>query len=144
MAKPITKNIQNAYSAGSTFAFNCWGTTLYIQGVLDEPYWVYGKDMSDWLKSNTYYVPENEVKRGDILVMRDREDTSDQTSLVHTAVYLGDGVYFHKSGSAPAEYTSKHGVIDSYYHTHHTHRRMKKQVSKVRDSQGFQRNSWFV
>ncbi len=82
-------------------AGNCWGTTLYCLGALngklrnlqaDETWaWLtlYTKRISKW----------NGVRKrsfGDILIITNK--SAWYHHLVHTALYLGDGLYFHQQG----------------------------------------------
>lgn len=110
--------IEKQYDAESGGCSNCWGTTLYTLGTLPKLAFIGGTDMDSWLADNT-----TRVKRpafGDILVIRygqdgrdcyctdnegnelaaccGGEDCDQVGELMHTAVYVGAGLYWHQEG----------------------------------------------
>lgn len=91
----------------STYDFNCWGATLYVLGDRDRLKWVDHREMDEFLVEETepIYRP---AKKGDILTV------SVWGRLTHTAVYMGNGRYFHKRGSNSAEITNLAGVRKIY------------------------------
>lgn len=112
-----TANEQGAYP---TWGFNCWGATLFVLEGDDSLRWVEDDEMTDWLYDNTDPI-EEPTKDGDILVLWR------YGSLWHTAVYMGEGQYFHKKGSNEAEITDISGVFGAYReHTEHTFQRISK------------------
>lgn len=86
--------------------FNCWGATKFVLGANDRLEWVNGWEMQRWLKLATgeIYRP---AKAGDILAVW-------EYGLSHTAVYLGNGKYFHKRESNTSEITTLAGVRKIY------------------------------
>lgn len=105
-----TSNLNTAENEGKegTDQFNCWGGTLYALGQIDELYWVNACDMTDFLEECTVLVDED-IREGDILTL-----WSEYDGLVHTAVCVRDGVWWHKMGTDKSEYTDMQGVLDSY------------------------------
>lgn len=109
----LVADIDNNVSVASKKAeeriqFNCWGATLFVLGVKTRLYWEDELAMDRWLEENTkeLYRPR---KKGDILVVKDLFGI-----LKHTAVYMGDGKYFHKRGGGIAEVTNLEGVRKVY------------------------------
>jgi hypothetical protein len=82
------------------FGPNCWNATMvFHQGT--EVRHVKADEMEEWLLENTTvkgYMEEVKPEPGDILIMRGTFDPDFQSDLVHTAVYLGHGMVFHKAG----------------------------------------------
>lgn len=88
--------------------FNCWGSTLYILNQYSSLQWIETLEMTDWLDSNTTWIDQSDIKRGDILSI------TLCGYLEHTAVYLGRGRYFHKVGSLWSEITTVDGITAIY------------------------------
>jgi hypothetical protein len=81
---------------------NCWNSTICF---FDANYPIKFTDdyeIMEWLKTHTEKLERNESPQlGDILVMYGEYNSfpyHDPFSLQHTAVYLGDGLYWNKSG----------------------------------------------
>lgn len=92
--------------------YNCWGATQFVLGFTDRLRWIWDEsEMQRWLDmyAEKIYRPK---KPGDILAIH--ETFFGHTYLRHTAVYLGDGKYFHKQGSAKADITTIQGIKDTY------------------------------
>jgi cell wall-associated NlpC family hydrolase len=89
--------------------FNCWGATQYALGHRKKYGWVGEQVMWRWLKSKTVLVSDDH-QVGDILVISDNR----YNQLIHTAVYLGDGIWFHKEGKFEASFHTKQTVIKKY------------------------------
>lgn len=88
------KHIQNL---GKSNAVNCWGTTLFIHNLIDYPRWITSFEMLDFLYEYTDQIKTNRPEIGDIYVMKS------YGKLIHTAVYVGNATWFHKSGNLTAE-----------------------------------------
>lgn len=91
--------------------YNCWGVTQFVLGFADRLKWLDEFEMKRWLDIYTekIYRPK---KSGDILVVYDMLGT--YYWLKHTAIYLGNGKYFHKQGSCVAEITTLEGIKETY------------------------------
>lgn len=103
-------NLKHAHSISKSnnFDFNCWGTTLYILGETDYLDWVYSEDMIDFLESKTNNISNEDLQIGDILALYSED------YLIHTAVYLGKGLYFHKMGASNSEFTQLENILNTY------------------------------
>lgn len=108
-----------------TWGFNCWGATAFVLNLVDRLQWLQDWQMEDILHDYTKVVNENEIKRGDILVMCYMSGT-----LKHTAVYLGRGKYFHKRGSNFSEITDMNGICRVYSDENIEYRRVVKTTMK--------------
>ena len=89
--------------------FNCWGATQFVLGQAEDLWWVGVGEMLAWLKNATkkIYGPR---KKGDVLVIT----RYGGMQLIHTAVYVGGGLYFHKRGGNHAETTDLKEVMKTY------------------------------
>lgn len=97
---------------GYSKKFNCWGATQYALGHRTRYGWVGESVMSRWLNTKTVLVEDDSLEVGDILVI-----TCDKRNfLIHTAVYMGNSMWFHKIGKEKATYESKAIVIERYSH----------------------------
>lgn len=114
MENTLTLNKHRVYYANRTGqtrtgfwgGFNCWGATLFTLGARRKLEWVECREMENWLMENTRPI-HRPRKQGDILVV-------ERYDLEHTAVYIGDGKYFHKRGPNTAEITDLAGVRRIY------------------------------
>lgn len=74
---------------------NCFGATLFaITG--DEKYlpeWVHQESFSEGLRKNGYKLTSDGNRKGDVILWAD-----DKGTVRHACYYLGDGLYFNKSG----------------------------------------------
>ena len=95
--------MQMVLALGSTSVVNCWGATKYVLGKAREMEWVDEKVMKRWLKSKTTEISHRGLVMGDIVSLWD------DGRLIHTATYLGRGVWFHKIG---ANYSAKQKLAD--------------------------------
>ena len=88
-------------------AYNCWGATQkFFQPRQNKLHWADENEMKDWLE--TYTVKCN-PKKHNIVAIYDNE------GLIHTAVHIGQGKYYHKRGSYTAEIApSINEVLDTY------------------------------
>lgn len=86
--------------------YNCWGATLFVLGHARILQWIECGVMRRWLEENTEPI-HRPRKPGDIVAVYG-------WGLEHTAVYLGNGKYFHKMGSNRAEITDLAGVRKIY------------------------------
>lgn len=119
-----------------TSYFNCWGATMYVLGHEKRLTWIDQGTMIEWLDENTkhhcspscrchlrseeefYTLPDN-IQPGDILTMWKGDD------LVHTAVYIGRGKFFHKRGESTSEITEISWILWIYGGcTHLVYRRL--------------------
>ena len=102
---------------------NCWSTTLYTLGASDEIKFVTDFEMEKWLTANTKRISKYngkwKRKFGDILVLK--EVDSKEYSLIHTAIYLGNNIYWHqKHYDGPWEILKLKDILDfcdhNFYH----------------------------
>jgi cell wall-associated NlpC family hydrolase len=89
--------------------FNCWGATQYALGQRKRYGWIGENVMWRWLDSKTVVVLD-ELQVGDILVISDLK----YNELIHTAVYMGNDLWFHKEGKFDASIETKDNVIEKY------------------------------
>jgi cell wall-associated NlpC family hydrolase len=94
---------------GYNSSFNCWGATQYALGQRKRWGWVGENVMWRWLNSKTEVVT-GKVRLGDVLVI----SSALRGNLIHTAVYMGEGLWFHKQGKFEASSQSKSKVISIY------------------------------
>jgi NlpC/P60 family len=92
------------------YGFNCWGATLFTIGAIDKLEWLECDEITEFIENETISISESALQRGDILVLIDRWD-----EIMHTAIYLGRGKYFHKSGSNHSEITDLRSILHVYY-----------------------------
>lgn len=104
----IEQMVQNT-PKGYNPKFNCWGATQYALGKRKTYGWVGIQVMETWLHKNTFKI-DGEAQVGDILVIKSKKNFF----LVHTAVYVGQGVWFHKCGKFETAYESQAEVIKRY------------------------------
>ncbi len=94
---------------------NCWNATQIFHDESVEQRYTDESEMLMWLQENTTEISEDDIQFGDILVMHGHPIFGDE--LVHTAVYLGNGLYFHKGGfdkNKPYEIVCRSGIGYSY------------------------------
>lgn len=87
------KAVANSFSTVN--GSNCFGATLFAI-TEDEKYlpeWVHQDSFSEGLRKNGYKLTSGENKKGDVIVWKDDEGT-----VRHACYYLGNGLYFNKSG----------------------------------------------
>lgn len=105
-----------------TWDFNCWGATQYILDKNPELEWIDKEAMEEFLDDNTVIIEKEDLKRGDILCLYD------SIGLSHTAVYIRNGVYFHKKGCNNGEYATLESITDIYYNYEYIEfRRLRKE-----------------
>jgi len=92
-------------------SFNCWGATLFGLGQIDKLYWVRQGSMENFLYKETIEIEEKDLKKGDILALYNETE-----GLIHTALYVGNDMWWHKVGGLHSEFTSKEKVIETYEH----------------------------
>lgn len=90
--------------------FNCWGATLYALNFIDYLEWIDRGQMQDFLNKQTYGICENQIEEGDILVLYDEFE-----DLIHTAVYIGNKMFWHKLGDMEAEEEYLQDILDTYH-----------------------------
>lgn len=122
---------------------NCWALTMLICGGLNKPKWVEADEIEKWLALNTHGF-NNKVRSGDILVMRSPFAYDRNNCIIHTAIYMGEGKYWHKPGSDVGQYATLKDVQKIYrnanivYHVRlnyaqdvETAKKIDKQVSSL-------------
>lgn len=124
------RNLKVAHEKGrmGSGRFNCYCTSLFVLGKREELYWIDCPEITEFINNDTAEVTR--VKRGDILVMYAEDiygdyveqQNEDKLIIVHTAVYMGNGEWFHKEGGGLSSFTDKKGILNSYGY----------QVSKIR------------
>jgi hypothetical protein len=101
--------------AGScTQDFNCWGATMFIEQAKDKLGWVDNPEISEWIFDNFEPIKKEDLQQGDILTLLDRNDVIKKARLVHTAVFIGDGLFVHKLGANRAKTDKLNGVLREY------------------------------
>jgi len=107
---------------GGTSQFNCWGCTLFILDISEDLYWVDNEEITKFIDCNTSIIIKPKI--GDILVLYvypdvewlDEEDVDpDILRISHTAVYVGDGKWFHKRGCNQSEFVTEKEIKEVYY-----------------------------
>jgi hypothetical protein len=122
-------NIKLAHKEGKegNDSFNCWGTTLFILNKVQELRWIYREEITDFIEEHTKIIESiDELKTGDILVMCG--DVSDnyyhneeyEPGVIHTAVYVGKNLWFHKRGANESEFLPLECILDCYGHDEYT------------------------
>lgn len=107
------------------YDFNCWGATAFVLNIIDRLKWLEDYEMEDILHNYTSEISEDEIKRGDILVIKYAGG-----GLEHTAVYLGRGKYFHKRGGNISEIVDINAVCRIYRGEIREYRRVVKTTIK--------------
>jgi len=72
------------------------GATLFALDEVEDLYWASLEDMEDFLDAKTITVAKADIKEGDILVLYGEECC--RYGVIHTALYLGEGIFWHKIG----------------------------------------------
>lgn len=99
-----------AASSGYNNKFNCWGATKFALGHLTKYQWVKEDAMMAWLNQKTFQLkPRAKLQSGDILVIQ-----KSNGYLLHTAIYLGNRLWFHKKGKFETGSESKLKIINTY------------------------------
>ncbi len=95
--KEIPNLYKNETSQIHGFDTNCWSTTLYTIGASDVIKYIDAHEIRNWLIHNAVRISKNNgIKKrefGDILVL----EYSGDLNPVHTAIYLGNKLYWHQS-----------------------------------------------
>jgi hypothetical protein len=93
--------------------YNCWGATQFVLGFAKRLRWIENHEMYEWLNENTHriYRPS---KWGDILAIYYSDADDRPWGLKHTAVYMGNGQYFHKRGACPAQIVTLKEIKETY------------------------------
>jgi len=122
-------NIKKAHRQGKdgTCEFNCWGTTLFILSQTDKLEWVGSTYMKPFLKNKTMPKVNQGFEKGDILVLWGNAWHSngvEHKELIHTAVYVGNGKFFHKKGMDESCYDTLEDVLHSYLHDNYEIRQL--------------------
>jgi cell wall-associated NlpC family hydrolase len=115
----------NQKGANGTYDFNCWGATLYVLNVSRTLTWVEEHVMQEFLVKRTDKIKTEDIQEGDIFVMYGETWFG---YLQHTAVYIGEGMYFHKRGSKHSEITNLEDIFEIYPYNPADchHRRLRK------------------
>ena len=120
------RNIKEAHELANYYGecnFNCWGATLYALGKINVLEWIDGEDMLDFSENNTIIQIKIRLRLGDILALYDED------GLIHTAIYVGAGKWWHKLGGLESIYSTKEEVLKWYPEgTFYEIRRLKQNV----------------
>jgi hypothetical protein len=84
---------------------NCWALTMLIWGALDMPKWAAPEEIEEWLFLNTHEAI-GKPRPGDVLVMRSPFNYGRPNCIEHTAVYMGNGDFWHKPGIDVGQWTT--------------------------------------
>lgn len=117
------RNLEIAHNEGKTGngGFNCWNATLFVLGKTDELYWSDNFEIADFINEETFTIPS--PSKWDILVLYDfpssywaEEQGIDPEILriCHTAVYIGNGQWFHKRGESQSEFATENEIKEIY------------------------------
>lgn len=106
--------IANKEGKGQNASFNCWGATLFVLNATNCLEWTNDYEMEYFLETKTFPIYEYQLKEGDILVLYGDEYFG-ENQLSHTAVYIGNGEYWHKKGELEAETIRLEEILDIYY-----------------------------
>jgi hypothetical protein len=127
-------NLDQAHEEGreGNGNFNCYCTSLFILGQVKELYWVDCPEITEFIHKHTIEV--SNAQRGDMLVMWEEDmcdeygDEQDEDGCIisHTAVYLGNGRWFHKEGGSKSSFGTQQDVLDAYLHAFWEYRRVEK------------------
>lgn len=82
--------------------FNCWGATLYVLNKIGYLEWSSQKKITNFIYDDTFTV--DDIKKGDIFVLYSNG------KIIHTAVYTGKNILFHKRGGSTSEFVSEDRV----------------------------------
>lgn len=112
---------------------NCWATTLYSVGAIKKLRYISSGNITKWIKDNTIKRRRRKPKRGDIIVFT--VGLLFKKKIVHTAIYLGNGVYFHQRGwRGPWEMCDLDRLFisygEDYYYSELKDRRTWKKVDR--------------
>jgi hypothetical protein len=120
-------NIKLAHKEGKegNDSFNCWGTTLFILNIVKELFWISREEITDFIERHTIITGvSDKLKQGDILVMYGNTADEDYAEygqiIIHTAVYIGKNLWFHKRGSNESEFLPLECILDCYGHDEYT------------------------
>lgn len=75
---------------------NCWNTTMWVHGATDQRNWIDQDVIKNWVDRACMPIKAEDVKIGDICLFFNNRDEKD---LWHSAVYIGEGLWFHKRGT---------------------------------------------
>jgi len=101
---------------------NCWNSTLLFHKVPVPRRWEDDETIQAWLRANTRRYEQHPRRYGDILWIGDE----DEDYIKHTAVYVGNGWYWHKDGDRIAEFATLDRVLQRYGDADWHHRRLIK------------------
>jgi hypothetical protein len=105
---------------------NCWNATLLYYGATSKIEYCNPYFMDEWLEENGYVIDCSKRQKHDVLVIEDGYEL-----LQHTAVYVGDDMYWHKQGLGGMwEYMSMKDMQKLYPGIYY-HMRISDTVSKV-------------
>lgn len=101
-----------AESIGSNGLFNCWGATLYVLNKIETLEWIDGYEMRHFLDNETFSIDESQLQIGDILVLN--SEYAPEGELLHTAVYIGNNLFYHKRGQCNSAEASLAEILEEY------------------------------
>lgn len=120
---------------------NCWGTTLWTMKALGPNTFVCPETMTLWLKRNTRKIAKPVF--GDILVIWFDKHTwgGEFGELCHTAIYLGDGLYWHQEGMYGEFRVGTLKQVLQVYPGNYEYVRAKAKLEKLGDWQEYLRKN---
>lgn len=92
---------------------NCWALTMLICGGIRRPTWAHVDQVEEWLEDKTHDI-DDAPRAGDIFIMRSRFARGRDRCMEHTAVYMGNGIYWHKPGADVGQYTTMADMQEQY------------------------------
>lgn len=102
---------------------NCWNATILFFDKQSKRKYISDWEMEEWLYKNTNIDEYRLCRKGTILVM-----SSAEYDLLHTAVFIGPGILWHKRGcEGPWEIVTEKQIFKIYPETTKWHYRTIKE-----------------
>lgn len=134
--RSLIKRSNRDWNTSNGVYSNCWGYTAYMHGLIKELEFIDGDEMRVLLDrhfariDSGHYFKIDSVRVGDVLVIiNDGADCIEPVgSLMHTATYIGAGLYLHQLGVGGAFRIDTLNVIlnvyqsDDWYHARRSKR----------------------
>ena len=131
-SKRLTEVLQWAKDS-PTREYNCWGSTLYMLGIVHELQWENDTAVM-YRHINPMELVSGDIEPGDVIVI-DKE-VNDGRELIHTGVcvYGGDkdsAMFLHKRGQNTSELATEQQVRDTYPDGEVSYRRPPSNINKI-------------
>lgn len=106
------EQIKKIDNLDNNYCVNCWGSTLNALNVTSKLEWVDLSQIKEFIDNDTIHTDNFDV--GTILVMYGNEYCGSSYVIIHTAIYLGNDVWWHKAGSLASEHCTIENIFDIY------------------------------